>query len=233
LGRGWTRAAAGDGGARIPTKREASALSEGSTDDKTADAAFFASTLWKGIGISQWSLERLIDKARIILGMPGLVLTVVTVGLFGLAAALGANIWSLASLNRLFYGVLGPLLVAGLFGMASVVASMVFSTVALRSFRADNIVGRSNFTTLGDEAGKVDDLVLDRCVRMPKKERYALYRSYIRRLDDLAKSNRRMDRYVRLAHMCPLYGLVAIFVISATVIVGIGQSLGTPAANPA
>jgi len=208
-------------------------LDEGAGDDKATDASFFASTLWKGISISQWNAERLIDKAKIILGTSGLVLTVITVGLFGLAEAFGANIWSLASLNRLFYGVLGPLLVVGLFGIASVVASMVFSTVALRSFRADNIVGRSNFTTLGDKTGEVDDLVLDRCVRMPKKERYALYRSYIRRLDDLAKSNRRMDRYVRLAHMCLLYGLVAIFVISATVIVGIGQSLGTPAAGPA
>lgn len=195
--------------------------------------AFFTDTVWRGIGISQWSAERHADKAKTILGTAGLVLTVMTVGLVGVGEVLGVDLESLAGLDSLFHGTLAPLPVVGLFGIVSVLASMVFSTVALRSLGADNIVGRKNFTTMGNEAGEVDDVILDRFVRMSKEDRCALYRSYIRRLGDLARSNRRMDRHVRLAHMCLLYGLVAIFVISAVVIAGMLHFLGAPAASPA
>ena len=144
---------------------------------------------------------------------------------------LGVDLERLAGPDRLFYGILAPLLGVGLFGIFSVVASMVFSTVALRSLGADNIVGRGNFTKHGDEGGEIDGTILDRCVRMSRKERYALYRAHIQRLGDLARSSRRMDKYVRLAHMCLLYGLVAISVISAVVIAGMLYSLGAPQAR--
>jgi len=91
------------------------------------------------------------------------------------------------------------------------------------------LVGRRNFTAIGDEAGEVDNVILDRFIKMSKKDRYALYRAYIRRLGDLARSNRRMDKYVRLAHASLLYGLVAIFVISAAAIAGMPYSLGATA----
>ncbi|MDD9808776.1 MAG: hypothetical protein OXU25_02950 [Thaumarchaeota archaeon] len=146
-----------------------------------------------------------------------------------MAEVLGVNLENPEGLNRLFHGFLAPLLVVGLFGIVSVLASMVFSTVALRSLGADNIVGRRNFTAIGDEAGEVDNVILDRFIKMSKKDRCALYRAYIRRLGDLARSNRRMDKYVRLAHASLLYGLVAIFVISAAAIAGMLYSLGATA----
>jgi len=190
------------------------------------DPSFFISTVWRGIGISQWSAERHADRAKTILGTAGLVLTVITVGLVGVAEAFGVGLESLAGLNRAFYGILAPLLVVGLFGVFSVVASMVFATVALRSLGADNIVSRANFTDMGGEDGEVNDAILDRCVNMSKRDRYAMYRSYIRRLGDLARSNRRMDRYVRLAHVFLLYGLLAISIISTVVIARMLHFLG-------
>lgn len=201
--------------------------------DRVDGHAFFISTVWRGIGVSQWAAERLIDRAKMILGTSGLVLTVITVGLVGAADLLGVDTESLAGLDRVLYGVLAPMLMVGLFGIFSVVASMVFSTVAMRSLGADNIVDRRNFTELGDEGGEIDDSILDRCVRMSKKERYALYRAYIQRLDDLARSNRRMDRHVRPAHMFLLYGLVAISVISTVIIAGMLHYLSEPPGNPA
>ncbi|RNJ73085.1 MAG: hypothetical protein EB832_02555 [Thaumarchaeota archaeon S14] len=183
---------------------------------------------WRGIGISQWSADRHASRAKTILGTSGLVLTVITVGIVGAAEVLGVDLENLAGPDRLFYGILAPLLGVGLFGIFSVVASMVFSTVALRSLGADNIVGRGNFTKHGDEGGEIDGTIMDRCVRMSRKERYALYRAHIQRLGDLARSNRRMDKYVRLAHMCLLYGLVAISVISAVAMAGMLYSLGAP-----
>lgn len=110
---------------------------------------------------------------------------------------------------------------------------MVFSTVALRSPGADSIAGRKDFTTVGNEAGEVDGAVLDRFVKMSKGDRHALYRSYIRRLGGPARGNRRMGKHVRLAHMCLLYGLVAIFVISAAVIAGMLHYLGPLSGGPA
>ncbi|RNJ71441.1 MAG: hypothetical protein EB832_05915 [Thaumarchaeota archaeon S14] len=102
---------------------------------------FFTDTAWRGISISQWSAERHADRAKTILATAGLVLTVMTVGLVGLAEVLGVNLENPEGLNRLFHGFLAPLLVVGLFGIVSVLASMVFSTVALRSLGADNIGG--------------------------------------------------------------------------------------------
>lgn len=206
---------------------------EAAGDGEGADHAFFIGTVWRGIGISQWNAERHADRAKTILSTSGLVLTVITVGLVGVAEVLGAGLESLAGLDRAFYGILAPLLVVGLFGIFSVLASMVFATAALRSLGADNIVSRANFTGMGDENGEVDDLILDRCAKMSKRDRYAMYRSYIRRLGDLARSNRRMDRHVRLAHMFLLYGLLAISVISTVVIAGMLHFLGTPAQSAA
>lgn len=192
-----------------------------------ADGAdeFTSSVMWRATRISQWVTDSLTGKARSILGTSGIILTVMTVGLVGLAELTGLKPAGLAALDRALYGHLTTLLYAAAAGISSIILSMLFSVLALRPFDVENIVGYAYFTKNEDEGEDVDDDLLGGYAAMCKESRRDLYRSYLCGLRDMKRNNRRMARYVRLGHALLASGLAVISAVSVLVMAGMARAL--------
>ena len=181
--------------------------------------------LWGAVSIGQWDAERLSGEARAILGVAGLILTVMAVGLIGFAEAFGADPGSLASLDRLFLGNLAAVLLLGIVGMSGVVASVFCATLALRGIGGGSVSDYRSLAVLDGGRVEPDGAVPDSFGKAALEGRRAPYGAYVRRLDALSESNRRAARYIRLGRVYMSYGLAAIFVTSAVIIVGTFYSL--------
>jgi len=169
----------------------------------------FLGVLAKGVDAAQWDIERLNAKAKSTLGTGAITLSVLTAGLVGLGRLLDGDIANLAALAPLPECLLGLLPVLGLAGLVAILASMGLATASLATFKINNLVDSKNFTKDGGP-GSVDNGVLAECSGMSRRIVLGLYRSYIRRIDDLARNSHRAGRLVRASQWLLYAGLACV-----------------------
>lgn len=195
-------------------------MGSGGSDHESTSGA-----MWRATRISQWVTDSLTGKARSILNTSGIILTVMTVGLVGLAELTGLEPAGLAALDRALYGHLAALLCVGAAGILSIFLSMLFSVLALRPFDVENILGYKYFTKNDDENEDIDDGLLDEYTAMSEESRRDMYKSYLAGLRDMKRNNRRMAKHVRLGHALQACGLAALSAVSVLVMIGMAHAL--------